>query len=105
MTVMYVCLLAHAPQITATSAGKGPDSRGRAHPLSVEAALELLDGTGVLLGADGNLCREGTRLKRKSSSSEHGGGAGATGRDRSASRSRRQPLQGRDQTQEEELIL
>ncbi len=63
------------------------------------------DGSGVLLGADGNLCREGTRLKRKSSSSERGGGAGATGRDRSASRSRWQPLQGRDQTQEEELIL
>ncbi len=63
----------------ATSAGKGPDSRGRAHPLSMEAVLELLDGTGVLLGADGNLCREGTRLKRKSSSSKRGGGAGATG--------------------------
>ncbi len=35
----------------ATSAGKGPDSRGRAHPLSVEVALELQDGSGVLLGA------------------------------------------------------
>ncbi len=29
----------------------GPDSRERAHPLSVEAALELQDGSGVLLGA------------------------------------------------------
>ncbi len=35
---------------TTTSAGKGPDSRGRAHPLSVETVLELQDGSGVLQG-------------------------------------------------------
>ncbi len=34
-----------------TSAGKGPDSRGRAHPLIVEAVLEQQDGSVVLLGA------------------------------------------------------
>ncbi len=42
----------------------------------------------------GNLCREGTRLKRKSSSSERGGGAGATGWVRSASRSCRSTSDG-----------